>query len=235
MRLDKFLAECGLGTRTEVKKLIKSGSVTVECEEKIKPETHIIPEECRVFVNGKLLNYRKFIYLLLNKPKGYVSATWDKKLPTVIDLLSEKYRHFNPFPVGRLDIDTTGLLILTNDGDLSHNLLSPKHHVPKTYIAELENPPKLSYIEVFEKGIDLGDFVTLPASLKFLSFEKPYLAEVTICEGKFHQVKRMFEAVSNKVVDLKRIKFKNIELDENLALGDIRELLPEEVKDLKEI
>ena len=152
MRLDKFLSACGLGSRTDVKKLIKSGKITVEGASALRPETKIDENSARVFFQGKPLTYQKYIYLVMNKPKGYVSATWDKKLPTVVDLLPEEYSHFEPFPVGRLDIDTTGLLLLTNDGDLAHKLLSPKNHVPKTYIATVEKPVSQEDIESFAKG-----------------------------------------------------------------------------------
>lgn len=233
MRLDRFLAECGFGTRTEVKKLIKSGVVSVTGVAKATAETRVDPQNDRVLVNGKAAVWREFVYLMMNKPQGYVSATWDKKLPTVIDLLPEEYRHFEPFPVGRLDIDTEGLLLLTNDGALAHRLLSPKHHVPKTYIAQLEAPPKMEDVEVFRQGIDLGDFKTLPAELKLLSCENGYFAEVTICEGKFHQVKRMFEAVSNKVVYLRRIRMKNLIIDDDLELGSVRELTQDEINILQ--
>ncbi|MBR5155200.1 MAG: rRNA pseudouridine synthase [Clostridia bacterium] len=232
MRLDKFLAECGFGTRTEVKKLIKSGCVEVKGDEKVRPETHIDENSSEIFVNGKKADYRKFVYLILNKPSGFISATWDKKLPTVIDLVPEEYIHFDVSPVGRLDIDTEGLLLLTNDGDLNHRLLSPKNHVPKTYIAKLLNPVKNEDIETFKKGMDLGDFETLPSTLEIISQNEPYTAKVTICEGKFHQVKRMFEKVNNKVLYLKRIKMKNLILDENLDLGKVRELTNEELEDL---
>ena len=232
MRLDKFLSECGFGTRTEVKKLIKSGIVTVENVQKPTPELHIYPETSNIFVKGKKACYREFIYLVLNKPAGYVSATWDKKLPVVCDLIPEEFRHFEAFPVGRLDIDTEGLLLLTNDGDLAHKLLSPKHHVPKTYIAQLEKAVNESDFKTFENGIDLGDFKTLPATLKVVSNTEPYFAEVTICEGKFHQVKRMFEAVNNKVTYLKRIKMKNLSLDNSLKPGEVRELTDEELSEL---
>ncbi len=230
MRLDKFLAECGFGTRSEVKKLIKSGSVEVKGEGKLRPETHIDENSSEVFADGKRVIWRRFIYLMLNKPAGYISATWDKKLPTVIDLVPKEYLHFNVAPVGRLDIDTEGLLLLTNDGDLNHRLLSPKHHIPKTYIAELLKPVKAEDTGAFEKGMDLGDFTTLPASLEIVD-EK--IARVTICEGKFHQVKRMFEKVDNKVTYLKRIKMKNLKLDENLRPGEVRELTDEELEDLQ--
>ena len=230
MRLDRFLSECGFGTRKDVKKLIKSGAVKVEEVDSLSPETHIDPVAAVVFVNGQRAKYREFIYLMMNKPNGYVSATWDKKLPTVIDLLPEEYLHFEPFPVGRLDIDTEGLLLLTNDGDLAHNLLSPKKHVPKTYIAKVQNPVTDSDIEAFSEGLDLGDFKTLPARLEMMD----EFAKVTICEGKFHQVKRMFEAVGNKVLYLKRVKMKNLQLDESLKTGEVRELTEAELQDLKE-
>lgn len=232
MRLDKLLADCGFGTRTEVKKLIKSGAVKIEGYGKLSPELHINPEETKVFVNGNPVLYKEFVYIMMNKPAGYISATFDKKLPTVVDLLPEELARFNPFPVGRLDIDTEGLLILTNDGELSHQLLSPKKHIKKTYITHLEKPLCESYKQIFKNGMDLGDFVTKPAEIKFLSNVDPYIAEVVICEGKFHQIKRMFEKVSNKVIFLKRIKMKDLSLDETLKPGEFRELTEEEIKKL---
>ncbi len=233
MRLDKFLSACGLGSRTDVKKLIKSGKITVEGVSALRPETHIDENSSKVFFQGKPLTYQKYIYLVMNKPKGYVSATWDKKLPTVVDLLPEEFQHFEPFPVGRLDIDTTGLLLLTNDGDLAHRLLSPKNHVPKTYLATVEKPVSEEDIETFAKGMDLSDFTTLPAELKIISNVQPYVAEVTICEGKFHQVKRMFEKVDNKVLELNRIKMKNLRLDGSLEPGQVRELTEDELLSLQ--
>ncbi len=232
MRLDKFLSECGFGSRTDVKKLIKQGRVEVTGTSPLRPETHIDEGSANVFVDGNLVEYRRFVYLMLNKPAGYISATWDKKLPTVIDLLPEEYLHFEPSPVGRLDIDTEGLLLLTNDGGLNHRLLSPKHHVPKTYAAEVQNPISDADISAFKAGMNLGDFTALPAELEVISNTLPYTARVTICEGKFHQVKRMFERVGNKVLYLKRIKMKNLELDPNLALGEARELTIDELEDL---
>ena len=229
MRLDKFLSACGLGSRTDVKKLIKSGKITVEGCTSPKPETQIDENLQTVFFQGKPLLYRKYIYLLMNKPSGYVSATWDKKLPTVVDLLPEEYTHFEPFPVGRLDIDTTGLLLLTNDGDLAHKLLSPKHHVPKTYVATVEKAVSQEDIKTFAKGMDLGDFTALPAELKIISNTQPYTAEVTICEGKFHQVKRMFEKVENKVLTLCRTNMKNLCLEPDLEPGQVRELTEDEL------
>ena len=234
MRLDRFLAETGFGSRSDVKKLIKKGGVTVNGESVCRPEVHI-DENCdEVFVGTVAAVYRKFIYLMLNKPGGYVSATWDKKLPTVIDLLPEEYRHFEPFPVGRLDIDTEGLLILTNNGALAHRLLSPKSHVPKTYVARLEKPALPADAEAFREGVVIeGGYKTLPASLvPFSGGDGENWAEVVIAEGKFHQVKQMFEATGNKVEYLKRIKMNNLCLDSELPTGKMRELTKAEEKSL---
>ncbi len=232
MRLDRYLCETGFGTRSEVKKIIKQGRVLINNICIKSADFHLSPDETFVSVDGKEVKYRKFIYLMMNKPSGYVSATWDKKLPTVIDLLPEEYLHFEPFPVGRLDIDTEGLLLLTNNGELAHKLLSPKNHIPKTYIAQLEKKPKESDKDLFQKGIDLGDFVTLPSSLEILSESEPYFAKITIFEGKFHQVKRMFESTENKVLYLKRLKMKNLELNDSLKTGEIRELFEDEIEEL---
>lgn len=233
MRLDRFLAECGVGTRSEVKKLIRKGSVAINKNVVTKADLHIDCKNDTVTVNGVEAVYREFIYLMMNKPSGYISATWDKKLPTVLDLLPEKYLHFEPFPVGRLDIDTEGLLVLTNDGALSHRLLSPKSHVPKTYIAQIDKLPNEEDVQAFQKGIKLEeDFTTLPATLKIIQ-NGNCNAEITIQEGKFHQIKRMFEAVNKKVLYLKRIKMNELELDETLSLGEVRELSESELNLLK--
>ncbi len=233
MRLDKFLAETGFGTRTEVKKIIRSGVVCVNNAMVSSPETHINPAADSITINGEKIIYREFIYLMLNKPQGYISATWDRHLATVIDLLPDEYRIFEPFPVGRLDIDTEGLLILTNDGKLSHLLLSPKKHVPKTYFAVLDKPAEASDISAFEAGVVLDDgYKTLPAHLKICE-NNPAEVEITISEGKFHQVKRMFEAVGKTVTFLKRIKMNNLPLDNTLPLGKLRELTDDELNLLK--
>ncbi len=230
MRLDRFLAECGVGTRSEVKKLIRKGAVSLNGASQSKADAVVSPESDEVFVFGEKVIYREFIYLMLNKPAGYISATRDGKTPTVLELVPEEYLHFEPFPVGRLDIDTEGLLLLTNDGDLAHRLLSPKKHIPKTYIAEIEKPIKPEDIEAFSEGIILDDgYKTMPAKLTSKSDNSPYFAEVVINEGKFHQVKRMFESVGNKVLYLKRIKMNDLELDEKLELGEVRELTEAEL------
>ena len=193
----------------------------------LKPDVHVDCENDEILLNGERIVYREFIYLMLNKPAGYVSATWDRKLSVVCDLIPEKYRHFEAFPVGRLDIDTEGLLIMTNDGALSHRLLSPKSHVPKTYYAELDFDADDTDIEAFKEGIILDDgYKTMPAELRIIA---PKCAEVVILEGKFHQVKRMFEARGKTVTYLKRIKMNNLELDESLPLGEMRELTEEEM------
>jgi len=231
MRLDKFLADSGFGTRSEIKKLIKSGAVSVTGEKSPRPETKIDENSSQVFVSGKEVIYRKFIYLMLNKPDGYVSATYDSRLPVVLDLVPEEYLHFEPFPIGRLDIDTEGLLILTNDGDLSHRLLSPKSHVPKTYYAEIDSVVTDSDIKAFKDGIALDDgYKTKSAILEIIKSGAVSEINLTITEGKFHQVKRMFEAIGKKVTYLKRIKMNQLELDKDLPLGSVRELTEEELR-----
>ena len=230
MRLDRFLAETGFGTRSEVKKLIKSGRVAVENSAKPTPELHIDCDKDTVTVDGVKVCYKKFIYLMMNKPQDCVSATYDRRLETVIDYLPEEYRHFDPFPVGRLDIDTEGLLILTNDGELSHRLLAPRKHIPKEYFMITDKPFTDSDIAAFRDGVTLDDgYKTLPAELDILSVTAPFSAKIIIHEGKFHQIKRMAEAVGKTVVFLKRTKMNNLSLDENLKLGEIRELTKQEL------
>ena len=231
MRLDKFLADSGKGTRSEIKKLIKDGFVTVKGMSNLKPETKIDENKDDVFLFDKKVAYKKYVYLMLNKPKGYVSATWDKRLPVVIDLVPDEYNHYDLFPVGRLDIDTEGLLVLTNDGQLSHKILSPKYHVPKMYYADIKGIVTGDDIENFKNGVMIeGGYITKPACLSVISYNDEYSKiYVTITEGKFHQVKQMFEAVNKEVVYLKRVKMNNLLLDENLELGEMRELSEDEV------
>ncbi len=231
MRLDKYLRDCGIGTRSEIKKLIRSGAVSVSGVDKVTPELKIDENRAEVFWGGKPVIYKKYVYIMLNKPSGYVSATWDKHKPVVTDLLGEEYAHFEVFPVGRLDIDTVGLCILTNDGELSHKLLSPAKHVSKTYLATVDGPLGEEHIAAFSEGMDLGDFTAKPASLKILkSSENESEAEVIISEGKFHQVKRMFEKTGRCVTYLKRTAMNRLTLDETLAEGEIRELTEDELE-----
>lgn len=229
MRLDKFIVSCGMATRSEVKKLVKQGRVTVDGITAVKSDEKIDENTSVVCLDGEQLNYREFIYLMLNKPSGYVSATYDAKLPTVIDLVPEEYLHFEPFPVGRLDIDTEGLLILTNDGKLAHELTSPKKHVYKTYYAELDADMEDADIEFFKNGIKLDeDFTTLPAELVITEDRKKVY--ISICEGKFHQVKRMCQKVGKNVVYLERVKMGGLELDGSLERGTVRELKDNEIQ-----
>ena len=235
MRLDKFLADCGIGTRSEIKKLIRSGTVAVGGVLVPKPETQIDAETAEVSLMGKRVAYRKHIYLLLNKPAGYISATWDKKLPTVLDLVPEEYLHFEPFPVGRLDVDTEGLCLLTNDGQLSHRLLSPKSHVPKIYEATIDGCVTQEDVDAFFMGVVLDDgYKSKPAKLEILFAGETSEIRLTITEGKFHQVKRMFEAVGKKVTYLKRIAMNRLWLDPTLAPGAVRELSLQELQLLEE-
>lgn len=224
MRLDKMLSNSGVGSRKDIKALVKSGAVTVNGAIAVKSDVHIDENKDEICVNGARINYQKYIYLMLNKPQGYVSATEDFKYPTVIDLVPEEYRHYNLFPVGRLDIDTEGLLILTNDGAYAHDMLSPKKHVYKTYYAELDILPIAEDIEAFKNGITIeGGYTCKSAELTVLDEATPS-ALVKICEGKFHQVKLMFKAVGKTVTYLKRIKFAQFDLPDDLALGEVLEV-----------
>ena len=231
MRLDKYLCDCGAGTRKEVKKLIRSGSVTVDGKSVNAPEYKVDENSANVCIEGRLLVYKKFVYLMLNKPPGYISATWDREKPVVTELVPEEYFHFEVFPVGRLDIDTVGLLVMTNDGDLAHKLTSPVHHIPKTYYAEVDGELTEEDVVAFSNSMDLGDFVTKPARLTIISTaEDKSCAEVVIAEGKFHQIKRMFEKVGKNVTYLKRVAMNKLALDESLGEGDVRELTIEELE-----
>lgn len=198
---------------------------------------NIDPEKCKIKVDGEEINYRKFIYLIMNKPSGVVSATFDNYDETVIDLLEPEYQVFKPFPVGRLDKDTVGLLLITNDGELNHRLISPKWHVDKVYYAEINKQVDEKDINAFEKGIILDDgYKCLPGKLEIKKAdENGSEVYVTIQEGKYHQVKRMFEALNKKVIYLKRIKFGSLDLDENLEEGKYRELTEDELNKLKSI
>ncbi|CDI50589.1 pseudouridine synthase [Clostridium tetani] len=235
-RIDKILANMGYGSRKEVKKLIKNNLVEVNGEKVKDPSANIDPEKDKILVGDKVVNYRKFIYIMMNKPEGVVSATFDNYDETVIDLLEEEYQVFNPFPVGRLDKDTVGLLLITNDGELNHKLISPKWKVDKVYYAEINKEVNEKDIEAFQKGIVISDgYKCMPGKLEIIkSDENGAEVYVTIQEGKFHQVKRMFESLDKKVVYLKRVKFGNINLDETLEEGEYRELTEGELENILE-
>lgn len=234
MRIDKLLANIGYGSRKEVKKLLKNGAVKVNDIIIKDSKSHVHPNEDVITLNGELIEYKEFIYLMMNKPKGVISATEDSSQKTVIDLLEISDACYDPFPVGRLDKDTEGLLLITNDGKLAHLLLSPKKHVPKTYFAVINGVVDENDIREFSKGVILDDgYQTKPAKLKILKEGQYSDVEITIVEGKFHQVKRMFEAVQKRVVYLKRIKMGSLSLDESLELGEYRELTDDEIDQLK--
>ncbi|EQG03575.1 pseudouridine synthase family protein, partial [Clostridioides difficile 840] len=224
-RIDKILSNLGYGSRSEIKKYCKQGSVVVNGSEVSNPGTQVDTENDEILFNGEEVIYREYIYLMMNKPDGYISATTDKYDPTVLDLIDLSYLAFEPFPVGRLDKDTEGLLVLTNDGKLSHRVLSPKKHVPKTYYAKIDGVVTEEDVEAFLEGVVLDDgYKTMPSQLNILKSDDESEIELTIHEGKFHQVKRMFESVGKKVVYLKRLSMGNLKLDESLELGEYREL-----------
>ena len=232
LRLDKFLSEMGVGTRTEVKKMIKAKRVTIDGAPASKPETKIDTETSVICVDGREITYRKFEYYMLHKPAGVVSATVDKNDPTVIDLIKGQKRK-DLFPVGRLDKDTEGLLLITNDGDLAHRLLTPGKHVDKTYFARIDSPVTAEDVELFSKGLDIGDdTLTMPAKLEILQSGEESEILLTIQEGRFHQVKRMFEAVGKHVIYLKRISMGTLKLDDTLEKGDYRSLTTKEIDEL---
>lgn len=234
-RLDKILANLGYGTRKELKKIVRNGIVEVNGVVAKDSAMQVDPEKDKIVINGEEIYYREFIYLMMNKPDGVVSATYDNRDETVVDLLEVEHQVFEPFPVGRLDKDTVGLLLLTNDGELNHRLISPKWKVDKVYFARIDKEVTEADIKAFQKGITLDDgYVCKEAKLEIQSAsEEGSEVLVTIQEGKFHQVKRMFEAVGKKVVYLKRIEFGTLKLDEELEEGEYRELTDEELAILK--
>lgn len=235
MRLDKLLSNMGYGSRKEIKILLKSKAVEVNGDFAKDVSMHIDTEKDQIIVFGEQVIYTEFIYLMMNKPPGVISATEDKKDKTVIDLLDPLAQHFKPFPVGRLDKDTEGLLILTNDGQLTHQLLSPKKHVPKTYFAVIDGRVMQEDVEKFAEGVTLEDgYLTKPGELTILASGETSEIELTIMEGKFHQVKRMFESVGKKVTYLKRMSMGSLQLDESLELGDYRPLTETELAALQQ-
>lgn len=231
MRLDKLLANMGFGSRKEVKALVKTGAVIINGKPVKQSQTHLDPEKDEIMVHGEIVEYKEFIYLMMNKPQGYLSATYDERDKTVIELLEPEDVIFEPFPVGRLDKDTEGFILLTNDGKLSHKLLSPKKEVGKTYFARVEGRVDERDIETFADGVELDDgYITKPAELTLLTRGAISEIELTITEGKFHQVKRMFEAVGKRVIYLKRESIAGLPLDNSLELGEYRELTEEELE-----
>ncbi|MGL4849491.1 MAG: pseudouridine synthase [Clostridium sp.] len=234
-RLDKIISNLGFGSRKEVKILIKKGFVEVDGVVVKDTNMKVNPDETVIKVNGEELYYREFIYLMMNKPDGVISATYDNRDTTVVDLLHVDHQAFEPFPVGRLDKDTVGLLLLTNDGELNHRLIAPKWHVDKVYFARIDKEVTEEDVEAFKNGITLDDgYECKEAKLEVLKTdEEGSEVNITIQEGKFHQVKRMFEARDKKVVYLQRTEFGGLPLDRDLEEGEYRELTDEEIEHLK--
>ncbi len=231
MRLDKFLSEMGLASRTESKKAAKAGGILVNGVPQKDVSVHIDPDTDAVTFMGTPVAYQKYTYIMMNKPDGIISATEDGNEKTVLDLLPEKYQKMGLFPCGRLDKNTLGLLILTNNGALAHRLLSPKCHVEKTYRFVCERPLTKEDEELLCRGVDIGEkSSTKPA---VLHLDSDHSGEITVVEGKYHQIKRMFQAVCNKITYLERITFAGLPLDTTLQRGEWRELTPEETKEIE--
>lgn len=228
MRLDKYLADMTSFSRNEIKTFIKDKKVKVN-NEIIKDSSFKVNDTDLVYLNNELIKYETYEYYILNKPQGYLTATEDKNTPTVMDLIKTKRKDL--FPVGRLDKDTLGLLLITNDGQLTHQLLSPKYHVDKKYYVELDKDVPLNAKDIFLEGIEFNEFISKPAKLETLTNNTCY---ITIHEGKYHQVKRMFEHVGCNVTLLNRIEFGNLNL-KDLDVGQYRKLTEIELKELKEL
>ena len=233
IRIDKYLADAGFGSRKDVKGLLKAKQVTINGETCVHAEEKLEPAQDVVCVQGKMVVYESFSYYMLHKPQGVVSATKDAHEKTVVNLITEQKRR-DLFPVGRLDIDTEGLPLITNDGALAHDLLSPAKHVEKTYYAVIDGVVTEKDVNSFENGVDIGEEkLTKPGKLRILKSEPESEIELTITEGRFHQVKRMFEAVGKKVLYLKRISMGPLQLTDDLKPGEYRPLTEEEITALK--
>lgn len=229
MRIDKYICACTAFSRNDVKKLVKSGRITVDGETVKKADIHI-DENAHVALDNETLVYREFVYIMLNKPKGFISAVFDKHYPVVTDLIGEEYAKRSLAPVGRLDLDTEGLLLLTDDGSFNHSMTTPKKNIYKRYFAVLDKPAEESDKDVFGSGMAFKDFTAKPARLEIC--ENPNEVFIEIAEGKFHQVKRMCERTGKSVTYLKRTAIGPLTLDENLESGEYRELTPEELASL---
>lgn len=244
IRLDKLLAEMTTGSRREVRQWIKNRRVTVDDELVLRPESKVDPDSQEVYLDGKRIRYQLYEYYMLNKPQGVVSATTDNEKPTVVSLILESFKR-DLFPVGRLDIDTEGLLLITNDGELAHRLLSPRHHVDKTYLVRIQGLLSDEDIQILEQGMDIGDsMLTMPAVVesyhRILPDQNLSVVEectevlFTIQEGRYHQIKRMFAALRKPVVYLKRIRMGSLVLDDRMEPGEYRRLTKEEIDQLKQ-
>ena len=233
IRLDKYLVHVGYGSRSIVQKLIKSKKVKVDGEIVVKPEKSINPITSEVYVGNELMEYEEHYHFILNKPGGYITATEDTRDETVLDLLNEQDQNKEVFPVGRLDKDTEGLLVLTTDGQMAHKVLSPKKHVEKKYYAKVNGVMEEADISVFEEGITLEDGTKYkPGKLEIIKSSEISEIYVTISEGKFHQVKKMVQYVGKEVIYLKRVQMGGLKLPEDLELGEYRKLTKEELESL---
>jgi 16S rRNA pseudouridine516 synthase len=228
MRIDKLLSDMGLATRSEARVACKSGQITVDGVPVKDSSQHVDPEKQRIVFRGREISYRRYTYVMLNKPEGYVSATEDSKLPVVTELLDDELKRMELFPVGRLDRDTTGLMILTNNGPLAHRVLSPKHHVPKIYRFTAAEPMREGVEEEFRDGVTLKDGYECKSAVIELDPDRMG-GLITLTEGKYHQIKRMVASTHNRVVTLERITFGGIELDKNLSRGEYRMLTESEI------
>lgn len=232
-RLDKILAHLGLGSRKDVKELIRRGKLSVDGQQVKDPGLVLDPENCTLTVNGQPLTYRRHFHYLLNKPAGVITATEDRREKTVLDLLPVEWRRADLFPVGRLDKDTEGLLLLTTDGQLAHRLLAPKHHVDKTYLVQVDGQLGEREQAAVATGIELDDgYLTLPGQLQILRAKAPGEGLITIEEGKYHQIKRMFAALGLRVRYLKRLRMGPLLLESDLAPGQARTLTAAEEAEL---
>lgn len=231
MRLDKFLTSQGLATRKQAKELAKNGLLVVNGTVATDSSLNVDPEHDEILLEGKVVTYKKHLYLMMNKPRGVVCATEDGRYPTVLDLVPDEWKRRGLFPAGRLDIDTEGFVLITDDGEFAHRILSPKRHITKTYHARLEHAVTPEDIRAFHEGIVLENgYLCMSAELEPLDRTDAPWVSVVICEGKYHQIKRMFEARNNRVVALRRIKMSGLSLDDSLPSGGCREILHKELQ-----
>lgn len=230
-RIDKIISDHTYYTRKEIKKMISQGAVFADGEEVKRPESKYDENSVSLTINGKEIEIKKHLYLLLNKPKGYVSATEDGSQKTVLDLIPTEYKYRDLFPAGRLDKDTTGLMLITDDGEFAHNILSPRKHVPKEYEVTLDIPVTLAMVEEFRNGVNLSDGECKTADLEITG---ECTAKVTITEGRYHQIKRMFGCFGAKVLELNRIRMGNLYLPKELKLGEVKEATQDELQKIQE-
>ena len=226
-RLDKIIGMVTNYSRKDIKELIRKKRVTINGNVALKADLKIEADEVMIAIDGRELKVQKNVYLILNKPKGYISATEDKSMPTVLDLVPKEYLHRNLFPAGRLDKDTTGMMLITDDGDFAHNILAPKKHIKKLYEVTIDIPMTNEMVEGFIKGVALNDGECKPANLEITG---PNTGIVTLIEGRYHQIKRMFGCYKAKVLELHRIGMGGLKLPDNLKVGECRELMEDELR-----